>query len=64
MDLQRQIEKLPSKHQELLRMKFQQNLSYEEIARITKMSVHDVSYAMHKAMSFLRQQAKGVDAPQ
>ena len=47
---------LPHKQQEVVRLKFQQGLSYREIARVTGQSVTNVGYLIHTAMRTLRQQ--------
>lgn len=47
---------LPLRQQELIRLKFQSGLSYEEISRVTQLSVSNVGYLLHTAIRSLRQQ--------
>jgi RNA polymerase sigma factor (sigma-70 family) len=47
---------LPEGHQEVIRLKFQQGLSYADIATITGHSVHMVGYLIHTALDKLRGQ--------
>lgn len=45
---------LPPRHQEVVRLKFQAGLSYEEIARITQLSTGNVGFILHTALKSLR----------
>jgi RNA polymerase sigma factor (sigma-70 family) len=54
-DLMKQIEKLPGNQREVLRLKFQAGLSYQEIAEITGLSRTNVGFILHKAIARLRQ---------
>jgi RNA polymerase sigma-70 factor (ECF subfamily) len=45
---------LPSNQQECIRLKFQQGLSYQEISRITNLSVSNVGYLIHMGIKSLR----------
>lgn len=45
---------LPPRHQEVIRLKFQAGLSYEEIARITHLSTSNVGFILHTALKNLR----------
>ncbi len=45
---------LPEKQQEVIRLKFQEGLSYKEISRITEHSVSYVGVLVHHAMQTLR----------
>ena len=47
---------LPSRQQEVLQLKFQNDLSYQEIAEITKTSANSVGVLIHTALKTLRQQ--------
>ncbi len=49
------IETLPPRQQELLQLKFQNDLSYAEIAEITQLSVGNVGVTLHNALKTLRQ---------
>jgi RNA polymerase sigma-70 factor (ECF subfamily) len=52
--LLRALEELPPRQQEVLRLKFGEGLSYKEISRITRLSVSNVGYTIHVAVSRLR----------
>src|SRR5438094_8544763 len=46
---------LPARQQEVLQLKFQNDLSYQEIAEITKTTVNSVGVLIHTALKTLRQ---------
>jgi RNA polymerase sigma-70 factor (ECF subfamily) len=46
---------LPKNQQEVIRLKFQSGLSYEEISRITQLTVTNVGFLIHTAIKTLRQ---------
>ena len=46
---------LPGNQQEVLRLKFQHNLSYREIAAVTKLSESNVGFLIHTGLKSLRQ---------
>jgi RNA polymerase sigma factor (sigma-70 family) len=46
---------LPPRQQELLQLKFQNDLSYQEISEITQLSVSNVGVTIHNALKTLRQ---------
>ena len=46
---------LPPRQQEILQLKFQNDLSYQEIAEITKLSVSNVGVILHNALKTLRE---------
>lgn len=46
---------LPPRQQELLQLKFQNDLSYQEISEITQLSVTNVGVTIHNALKTLRQ---------
>lgn len=52
--LLKQMESLPEKYQEVLRLKFQEELSYQEISEITGHSVSHVGVLLHTAIMNLR----------
>lgn len=52
----RKIGELPPRQQEALRLKFQENLSYAEIAQITGDSVDTVAWLLHEALKALRRE--------
>jgi RNA polymerase sigma factor (sigma-70 family) len=51
----RLIEALPANQQEVVRLKFQNGFSYQEISRITSLSVSNVGFILHTAIKRLRQ---------
>jgi RNA polymerase sigma-70 factor (ECF subfamily) len=55
IEIFRLVKTLPSNQQEVLRLKFQADLSYEEISRVTKLSVSNVGFLLHTALKALRQ---------
>ena len=46
---------LPPRQQEVLQLKFQNDLSYQEISEITQLSVSNVGVLIHNALKTLRQ---------
>jgi RNA polymerase sigma factor (sigma-70 family) len=52
--LLRLIEHLPANQQEVVRLKFQNGFSYKEISRITTLSVSNVGFLIHTAVTRLR----------
>lgn len=50
----RMIDRLPPNQQEVVRLKFQNGFSYKEIARITDLSVSNVGFLIHTAVTRLR----------
>jgi RNA polymerase sigma-70 factor (ECF subfamily) len=53
--LLRILETLPPRQQEIVQLKFQNDLSYQEISEITKLSVSNVGVLLHTALKTLRQ---------
>ncbi|MDQ6939449.1 MAG: sigma-70 family RNA polymerase sigma factor [Verrucomicrobiota bacterium] len=53
--LLRIVETLPLRQQEVLQLKFQNDLSYAEISEITKLSVSNVGVLIHTALKNLRE---------
>jgi RNA polymerase sigma factor (sigma-70 family) len=45
---------LPKNQQEVVRLKFQHGLSYKEISRITELTVTNVGFLLHTALTTLR----------
>ena len=52
----RVLGQLSANQQEVVRLKFQSQLSYKEISRITDLSVSNVGYLIHTAVQKLRQE--------
>ncbi|PTX95670.1 sigma-70 family RNA polymerase sigma factor [Opitutus sp. ER46] len=50
----RLIDRLPPNQQEVIRLKFQNGFSYQEIARITELSIGNVGFLIHTAVARLR----------
>jgi RNA polymerase sigma factor (sigma-70 family) len=48
------LKTLPPNQQEVVRLKFQNGLSYQEISGITKLTVTNVGFLLHTAMKTLR----------
>lgn len=53
---------LPRNQQEVLRLKFQNGLSYREISRITGLSVSNVGFLIHRGLTTLRFRLKSPHA--
>ena len=56
----------PPVEREVLRLKFQNGLSYAEISRVTQLTVSNVGFLIHTAMKTLRaqmQKEEGFSAP-
>lgn len=56
------LEGLPPNQREAIRLKFQAGLSYQEIARVTALSVGNVGFLIHTGLKTLRQQMQQLDA--
>jgi RNA polymerase sigma-70 factor (ECF subfamily) len=50
----RYVERLPENQREVIRLKFQSDLSYKEIAEITNLSVSNVGFLLHTGIKRLR----------
>jgi RNA polymerase sigma-70 factor (ECF subfamily) len=55
----RLVDSLTDNQREVVRLKFQDGLSYREISRITELSVSNVGYLIHTAIRRLREQLAG-----
>ena len=53
--LLRIVATLPPRQQEVLQLKFQNDLSYQQIAEITKTTANNVGVLIHSALKTLRQ---------
>ncbi len=53
-ELRSQLSNLPDKQQELLRLRLRDGLSYKQIADVTGLTVTNVGYHLHQAISSLR----------
>jgi RNA polymerase sigma-70 factor (ECF subfamily) len=54
------LEALPGNQQEVVRLKFQEGMSYKQIAAITGLSVTNVGYLLHTAVKALRESVKDI----
>ncbi len=52
------LAQLPKNQQEVVRLKFQNGLSYQEISKITKLTVSNVGFLIHTAIKTIRRQLK------
>jgi len=52
------LAQLPQNQQEVVRLKFQNGLSYQEISKITNLTVSNVGFLIHTAIKTIRQQLK------
>ncbi len=57
--LLRIVATLPPRQQEVIQLKFQNDLSYQEISEITKLSVNHVGVLLHTALKTLRRRYAG-----
>ena len=53
---------LPENQQEVIRLKFQHDLSYKQISTITNLSVSNVGYLIHVGIRTLREQLRQLEA--
>ena len=53
------LDQLPVNQQEVIRLKFQQGLSYKQISSITQLSVTNVGFLIHTGIKTLRQKLTG-----
>ena len=52
------LDTLPPNQQEVLRLKFQGDLSYLEISRITNLSVSNVGFLIHTGLKSIRERVR------
>lgn len=50
------IAKLPHNQQEVVRLKFQNGLSYQEISNVTNLTIGNVGFLIHTALKTIREQ--------
>jgi RNA polymerase sigma factor (sigma-70 family) len=53
---------LPANQQEVIRLKFQGDLSYTEISRITKLTVSNVGFLIHTGLKTIREKVRAQPA--
>ena len=56
--IQELIKNLPERQQELIRLKFQDGLSYKEISQVMDLSVSNVGVILHEAIKKIRKEFK------
>ena len=54
-DILKILNTLPANQQEVLRLKFQGDLSYSEISRITSLTVSNVGFLIHTGIKTIRE---------
>ena len=54
----RMLDQLPDNQQEVVRLKFQNEMTYQEIAEVTGLSVTNVGFLLHTALKRLRELLK------
>lgn len=59
----RLVDDLPRNQREVVRLKFQGGLSYREIAGVTQLSVSNVGYLLHTALSSVRERLQAGPSP-
>jgi RNA polymerase sigma factor (sigma-70 family) len=59
----RLVDSLPRNQQEVVRLKFQNDLSYQEISRITHLSISNVGFLIHTALKTIRRKLKTESHP-
>ncbi len=57
------LDQLPPNQREVVRLKFQGQLSYQEISDVTSLSVTNVGFLLHTAIRTLRKRWSEIDAP-
>ncbi|MCB1063262.1 MAG: sigma-70 family RNA polymerase sigma factor [Verrucomicrobiae bacterium] len=57
------VDRLPENQREVIRLKFQSDLSYKEIADITELSVSNVGFLLHTGIKRLRAMMGVADQP-
>jgi len=62
LQLHRLIATLPARQQELLKLKFQGDLSYRDIATATGLTVTNVGTLLHQALETLRRKFQAAEA--
>lgn len=58
--LMQRLASLPANQQEVIRLKFQQQLSYRQIATVTRLSESNVGFLLHTGLKTLRQQMQNL----
>jgi RNA polymerase sigma-70 factor (ECF subfamily) len=61
-DILKILTTLPANQQEVIRLKFQGDLSYSEISRITDLSVSNVGFLIHTGLKTIREKVQSEPA--
>lgn len=61
--VEKALEELPAHQQEVLLLKFQHDLSYKEIAKVTGLSVTNVGFLIHRGVAGLRRRLQSDALP-
>ncbi|MFT5105780.1 MAG: RNA polymerase sigma factor (sigma-70 family), partial [Pseudoalteromonas tetraodonis] len=54
-EVMRFLDRLPTNQKEVIRLKFQGDMSYKQISEVTSLSVSNVGFLMHTGLKRLRQ---------
>jgi RNA polymerase sigma-70 factor (ECF subfamily) len=57
------MDELPVNQREVVRLKFQGQMSYGEIAAVTSLSVGNVGFLLHTALRTLRKRLEALERP-
>ena len=57
----RLLDELPDNQQEVIRLKFQNGMSYKEIQDVTNLSISNIGYLIHVGIKTMRRQRLGVE---
>lgn len=57
------VERLPERERELVHLKFQHDLSYQEMGAVTGLTATNVGFLLHKALRTLRERLPETPAP-
>ena len=57
-DILKILSTLPANQQEVIRLKFQSDMSYAEISQITNLSVSNVGFLIHTGLKTIRERAR------
>ena len=57
-DILKILSTLPANQQEAIRLKFQSDMSYQEISRITNLTVSNVGFLIHTGLKTIREKIR------
>ena len=61
-DILKILSTLPANQQEVIRLKFQNDMSYQEISRITSLTVSNVGFLIHTGLKTIREKVQAQPA--